>query len=64
MELEGKKILDATCGSRMMWFDKEHPETIYTDKRKGTFGHPSGNKGKTIWMTFMKTSIEPLSPNE
>jgi ubiquinone/menaquinone biosynthesis C-methylase UbiE len=28
-----KKILDATCGSRMMWFDKEHPDTVYVDKR-------------------------------
>lgn len=29
-----KKILDATCGSKSMWFDKENPETIYADKRK------------------------------
>ena len=29
-----KKILDATCGSRMMWFDKQNPDTIYADKRK------------------------------
>jgi len=28
-----KKILDACCGSRMMWFDKENPTTIYADKR-------------------------------
>lgn len=28
-----KKILDATCGSKMMWFDKENPHTIYIDKR-------------------------------
>jgi SAM-dependent methyltransferase len=32
-----KKILDATCGSRMMWFDKSHPSTIYVDQRKGAF---------------------------
>lgn len=32
-----KKILDATCGSRMMWFDKNHPEAIFIDKRKGVF---------------------------
>lgn len=29
-----KKILDATCGSKMMWFDKKHHLAIYTDKRK------------------------------
>lgn len=28
-----KNILDATCGSRMMWFDKENKNTLYADKR-------------------------------
>lgn len=28
------KILDACCGSRMFWFDKEHPDTTYMDIRK------------------------------
>ena len=28
-----KIILDACCGSRMMWFDKENPNTIYSDIR-------------------------------
>lgn len=28
-----KKILDVTCGSRAMWFDKQHPAAIYCDKR-------------------------------
>jgi ubiquinone/menaquinone biosynthesis C-methylase UbiE len=31
-----KKILDATCGSRMMWFDRNNPNTLYMDKRKET----------------------------
>lgn len=35
--METKKILDATCGSKMMWFNKSHPEVIYTDQRKGVF---------------------------
>jgi len=26
-------ILDATCGSRMMWFDKNNENTIYADSR-------------------------------
>lgn len=29
-----KTILDACCGSRMFWFDKEHPATVYMDNRK------------------------------
>lgn len=29
-----KCILDACCGSRMFWFNREHPETIYMDCRE------------------------------
>lgn len=28
-----KKILDATCGSRTIWFNKNHPAAIYCDVR-------------------------------
>ncbi len=31
--MENKKILDACCGSRMFWFDKQHKDTLYVDKR-------------------------------
>lgn len=27
------KILDATCGSRSIWFNKKHPEAVYMDRR-------------------------------
>lgn len=29
-----KKILDACCGSRMFWFDKQNPDVIYADNRE------------------------------
>lgn len=29
-----KKILDACCGSKMFWFDKENEETIFMDNRQ------------------------------
>ena len=29
-----KTILDATCGSRMIWFDKHNPNVIYLDNRE------------------------------
>ena len=29
-----KLILDATCGSRMMWFNKENPIAVYVDRRE------------------------------
>ena len=28
-----KKILDACCGSKMFWFDKENKDTIFMDNR-------------------------------
>ena len=28
-----KKILDVTCGSRTIWFDKQHPAAVYCDVR-------------------------------
>lgn len=30
---EAKIILDACCGSRMFWFDKENPWTLFADIR-------------------------------
>ena len=36
MELEGLKILDACCGGKMFWFDKDNTETLYIDNRNCT----------------------------
>lgn len=38
------KILDATAGSRSIWYEKNHPYTVYLDKRIGVFSSQSGNK--------------------
>ncbi|PXA07001.1 SAM-dependent methyltransferase, partial [Staphylococcus pseudintermedius] len=29
-----KRILDACCGSRMFWFDKNNRNTVFWDKRQ------------------------------
>lgn len=29
-----KPILDACCGARMFWFDKNHPSAVYMDNRE------------------------------
>lgn len=29
-----KKVLDACCGSRMFWFDKNHDDALYMDNRQ------------------------------
>lgn len=34
--MKEKKILDVCCGSKMFWFDKHHPNTVYIDKRSET----------------------------
>ena len=34
-----KKILDACCGGRMFWFNKEHPNALYVDNRRREAGH-------------------------
>lgn len=31
-----ERVLDPACGSRMMWFDREHPDVIFGDRRSET----------------------------
>lgn len=35
MNITDKKILDVTCGGRSIWFNKNHPLAVYTDRREG-----------------------------
>lgn len=37
--MQKKKILDVTCGSRTIWFNKHHPAAVYCDKRQEQFKH-------------------------
>ena len=39
MELNNKFILDACCGGRMMWVNKQHPNALYIDIREEDKGH-------------------------
>lgn len=44
-----KKILDVTCGSRTIWFDKNHPAALYCDKRRVDFkGYWKSGDGKSV----------------
>ncbi|HIS50417.1 MAG TPA: class I SAM-dependent methyltransferase, partial [Candidatus Gallacutalibacter pullistercoris] len=36
---QAKKILDVTCGSRTIWFNKNHPAAVYCDKRKEAYAN-------------------------
>lgn len=44
-----KKILDVTCGSRTIWFNKQHPAAVYCDKRREEYHN--------IWKGNSKTGL-------
>ena len=48
-----KKILDATCGSRMLWFQKYCEQTIYMDCRE--------EDGTAIWKSTKNDSVRTLN---
>lgn len=41
-----KPILDACCGGKMFWFDKQNPNVVFADKRKKSFVACDGRKIK------------------
>lgn len=49
-----KKILDVTCASRSIWFNKNHPNALYCDKRVEEFETAFG-KDRSI----RKLKVEP-----
>lgn len=55
-ELSNKKILDVTCGSRTIWFNKNNPLAIYCDKRNTVY---SGVWSSTNGKSERKCEIKP-----
>ena len=58
-----KFILDACCGNRSMWFDKNHPNALYIDKREFEQLERQGHQNKIvvkpdIIMDFREMSFE------
>lgn len=53
VELENKYILDATCGSRTMWFDKNNPLAVYMDCRE--------EHETAIWKSTKNDSVRTLN---
>lgn len=47
IQINKKFILDACCGPKHFWFDKNHPNTLYMDIRKGEY-KLSGSRGSII----------------
>ena len=57
MESE-KKILDVTCGSRTIWFDKTNPAALYCDKREESFfGVWKSGKGSSERSCVISTDV-------
>jgi|TARA_R100001530_G_scaffold11362_1_gene10955 hypothetical protein len=46
--MEDKFILDACCGGRCFWFNKEHPNTLYIDNRIREKGHEAARPNHSI----------------
>jgi len=63
--MNDKFILDACCGPRMMWFNKQHPNTIYIDIRKESKGYhvtrPNREINPDVIMDFRKMDFADKS---
>ena len=44
MELKNKFILDACCSVKAMWYNKNHPNTVYIDIREEESGFMKGRR--------------------
>ena len=51
------KILDATCGARGIWYQKNHPYVIFMDKRNGIYD------SKTINVNFKHRRRFNINPD-
>ena len=54
---QGKRALDACCGSRMMWFDRGHPSAVFGDRRRETVILTDRSHGRELGTRILK--IEP-----
>lgn len=52
-----KRILDPCCGSRMIWFDREHPEVVFGDNRRETIIVPDHSHDRESGQRIIR--IEP-----
>ena len=48
MKTTPTSILDACCGGRMFYFDKDHPNVLYIDRRRETVEMKDRDKIRTL----------------
>jgi len=46
--MKNKQILEACCGPRLFWFDKQQPNTIFIDNRKRAKGYNQNRPNREI----------------
>ena len=51
------RVLDPCCGSRMWWFDRQHPDAIYGDRRQETITVTDRSHGRQDGQRTLR--IEP-----
>lgn len=44
---EQPRVLDPCCGSRMMWFDRQHPDVVFGDRRSEVLTVTDRSHGRT-----------------
>lgn len=49
VEVGDAQILDACCGGRMWWWDKNHPQAVYMDVREADRGSVGAITGRPEW---------------
>lgn len=52
-----KRVLDACCGSRMMWLDRKHPDVVFGDVRSETITVTDRSNGNASGTRTLR--IEP-----
>ena len=53
-----KKIIDVTCGSRTIWFDKSNPHTVFCDKRNEDFELYFGRAHTSLHVCHVKPDVQ------
>ena len=51
------RVLDPCCGSRMFWFDRQHPDVVYGDRRSETIAVTDRSHGNASGVRTLH--IEP-----
>lgn len=55
-----KKILDVCCGSRMMWFNRSHPDAVFGDQRSEVLQVTDNSRGNASGVRVLRVEPDTL----